>query len=110
MTTTVDPKPVQELKNLLRETLRITTSDGRIFLGTFAGTDSQLNVLLANTDEFRLSPPDSVNLDGRYVGLVMIPRRLVVKIEVHGRNVSENRMRVAGGGGIGGGVGESAYV
>lgn len=105
MTATADPESVQQLKNLLRETLRITISDGRIFLGTFAGTDTQLNVLLANTDEFRLAPLDSVNLDGRYVGLVMIPRRLVVRIEVHGRNASENRMRIGGGA-----VGESAYA
>ena len=89
MTTIEEPSSVKNLKELLRRTLRITTTDGRIFLGTFVGTDTQLNILLASTDEFRLAPLDSVNLDGRFVGLVMIPRRLVVKIEVHGRNTSE---------------------
>ncbi|KAI0796596.1 hypothetical protein C8Q75DRAFT_802283 [Abortiporus biennis] len=72
-----------QLQNYLRQTLRVATTDGRIFLGTFAGTDKQLNILLMNTDEFRLSPPENANPDGRFVGLVMIPRRLISKIEAH---------------------------
>lgn len=105
MTTNEEPNSVKELKGLLRRTLRVTTTDGRIFIGTFVGTDTQLNILLASTDEFRLAPLDSVNLDGRFVGLVMIPRRLVIKIEVHGgRNTSEGRRGEAAA------VGGSAYV
>ena len=69
------------MKSLFRQFLRITTSDGRIFLGTFTGTDKHLNILLANTDEFRFAPPEEANPNGRYVGLVMIPKRLIVKIE-----------------------------
>ncbi len=102
MTTNEEPRSVQQLKDLLRGTLRITTTDGRVFLGTFVGTDTQLNVLLASTDEFRLAPLDSANLDGRFVGLVMIPRKQVVRIEVHGRSTSESRK--------GGAVGGSAYA
>lgn len=72
-------------------------------MGTFAGTDRLLNILLINTDEFRLpTPPVSEsgsadddggagssavsynpNPNGRFVGLVLIPWRLVVKAEVH---------------------------
>lgn len=100
MTAAEDTRSVQALKRLLRQTLRITITDGRVFLGTFTGTDTQLNILLANTDEFRLTPLDNANLDGRYVGLVMIPRRLIVRIEVHGRNASENRMQVVFGDGL----------
>ena len=75
--------PILHLKDLLRETLRITVSDGRIFLGTFVGTDSLLNILLINTEEFRLGPDETRN--GRYVGQVLIPWKLVVKAEASGR-------------------------
>ncbi|KAJ6560995.1 hypothetical protein B0H10DRAFT_1644841, partial [Mycena sp. CBHHK59/15] len=74
---------VHRLKGLLCETLRVTVADGRIFIGSFAGTDQPLNILLLNTDEFRLGPGE--NPDGRYVGQVLIPWRLVVKAEVHER-------------------------
>ncbi|KAJ6569420.1 hypothetical protein B0H19DRAFT_1135402 [Mycena capillaripes] len=71
---------VERLKGLLCETLRVTVADGRIFIGSFAGTDKPLNILLLNTDEFRLGPDE--NPDGRYVGQILIPWRLVVKAEV----------------------------
>ncbi|KAI1790456.1 hypothetical protein LXA43DRAFT_505417 [Ganoderma leucocontextum] len=75
---------VEQLKVLLRKTLRVSVTDGRVFLGTFAGTDKQLNILLINTDEYRLGPDaGSDGLDGRYVGQVMIPWRLVVRVETH---------------------------
>lgn len=67
------------LQALLNETLRITIKDGRIFLGSFVGTDRELNILLLNTDEFRLGPDE--NPDGRYVGQVMIPWKLVSRVE-----------------------------
>ncbi|KAG6850174.1 dolichol-P-mannose synthesis [Arthromyces matolae] len=41
------------LKALLRQVLRVTVDDGRVFLGTFAGTDQPLNILLINAEEFR---------------------------------------------------------
>ncbi|KAJ6498139.1 hypothetical protein C8R47DRAFT_1112970 [Mycena vitilis] len=71
---------VKRLEGLLCENLRVTVADGRIFIGSFAGTDKPLNILLLNTDEFRLGPDE--NPDGRYVGQVLIPWRLVVKAEV----------------------------
>ena len=67
------------VQGLLNDTLRVTVTDGRIFLGTFVGTDSELNILLLNTDEFRLGPNENPN--GRFVGQVMIPWRLVNKVE-----------------------------
>lgn len=72
---------VNALRALLRQTLRVTIGDGRVFLGTFAGTDKLLNVLLVNADEFVARA--YANPDGRFVGLVQIPWRLVVKVEVH---------------------------
>jgi N-alpha-acetyltransferase 38, NatC auxiliary subunit len=71
------------LKSLLRKTLRVTIDDGRIFLGTFAGTDKDLNVILVSTSEFRSG--EGENPDGRFVGQVMIPWRFVVTTEVQGR-------------------------
>jgi small nuclear ribonucleoprotein (snRNP)-like protein len=71
------------LKGLLRETIRITITDGRIFLGTFVGTDSLLNILLINTEEFRLDPEE--NRTGRFVGQVLIPWKLTVKVEASGK-------------------------
>ena len=78
---------ILRLKSLLRETLRITVTDGRIFLGTFVGTDSLLNVLLINTEEFRLAPEE--NWNGRFVGQVLIPWKLVVKVEALGQQEPE---------------------
>lgn len=83
---------LSEIKQLLQKSLRITLTDGRIFLGTFAGTDKQLNILLINTDEFRLTPPELANPNGRFVGLVMIPRRLVVRIEAPCRDSGDRDM------------------
>lgn len=52
--TSSTPTPaLARLTALLRQLLRITTRDGRVFLGTFAGTDKLLNVLLINTEEYR---------------------------------------------------------
>ncbi|KAI8983246.1 hypothetical protein BD414DRAFT_490362 [Trametes punicea] len=81
--TTQPTANVERLKGMLKQTLRITVTDGRIFIGTFAGTDKQLNILLINTDEYRVGPdagPDGG--DGRYVGQVMTPWRLVVRVEL----------------------------
>ncbi|CAL1701352.1 unnamed protein product [Somion occarium] len=72
---------ISQMKSLFRQFLRITTSDGRIFLGTFTGTDKHLNILLANAEEFRFAPPEEINPAGRFVGLIMVPKRLIVKVE-----------------------------
>ena len=85
--TPTDTPAVRALRSLLRQTLRVTILDGRVFLGTFAGTDKLLNILLVNTDEF-VTPANArayarANPDGRFVGLVQIPWRLVVRVEAH---------------------------
>jgi small nuclear ribonucleoprotein (snRNP)-like protein len=73
------PASIVALRRLLQQPLRVTVLDGRIFLGTFVGTDQPLNILLANAEEYRIGPSENPN--GRYVGQVMIPWRLVVKAE-----------------------------
>ena len=74
---------LQRLQSFLRQPLRISINDGRIFLGTFAGTDKPLNILLANTEEYRIGATEEV--EGRYVGQVLIPWRLVKKVEAAGQ-------------------------
>ena len=78
-----ESEAVEALKSLFNQTLRVTIRDGRVFLGTFAGTDKLLNILLINTDEYRYSPPQHANPRGRFVGLVLLPWRLVTKVEAH---------------------------
>ena len=70
-----DTEAIQNLKSLFRSTLRIITDDSRAFIGTFVGTDKSLNILLINTEEFRLGA--DANPAGRFVGQVMIPWRLI---------------------------------
>lgn len=80
--------PIQRLKTLLRQTLRVVISDDRIFVGTFVGTDKQLNILLFSAEEYRVGPeaqemrPLYAHAESRLVGQVMIPWRLVKKVEM----------------------------
>ncbi|CAE6507286.1 unnamed protein product [Rhizoctonia solani] len=70
---------VQELNSLLAKTLRIAIQDGRSFIGTFACIDREKNIVLSSTDEY--PPPHSP--DGpRFVGLIMVPWRYVVSVEL----------------------------
>lgn len=73
-----DTEAIQNLKSILRGIIRIITNDSRAFIGTFVGTDKSLNILLLNTEEFRLDA--DANPAGRYVGQVMIPWRLIKDI------------------------------
>ncbi|KAH8669492.1 LSM domain-containing protein [Tricladium varicosporioides] len=80
------------LSSLLNKNLRITTSDSRMFLGQFKCTDSDRNVVLAQTFEYRIPPPpkdleegkERVTLDmtSRYLGLVVVPGEYIIKMEV----------------------------
>lgn len=81
-----DTPAIAAVRDLLKETLRIVTSDNRVFLGTFVGTDQLLNILLINTEEFILGTDTPA---GRYVGQVMVPWRLVVQVEAFGRSQDE---------------------
>ncbi|PSS15296.1 hypothetical protein M430DRAFT_77564, partial [Amorphotheca resinae ATCC 22711] len=68
------------LTSLLHKTLRVTTSDARMFLGQFRCTDSDLNIILTSTFEYRNA--SSPNPTSRYLGQVVVPGSHVVKIEV----------------------------
>ena len=70
--------PLEVLKSLLRRVIRVYTQDGRMFEGTFAATDKPLNVVLVDVEEFWLDEYP----DGRYVGQVIVPWRLIKKVEL----------------------------
>ncbi len=73
---------LRRLESLLRHVLRISVNDGRIFIGTFAGTDKPLNILLINAEEYRIGLTE--NPSGRFVGQIMIPWKIVTKVEAQG--------------------------
>ncbi|KAG7450818.1 uncharacterized protein BT62DRAFT_928105 [Guyanagaster necrorhizus] len=77
---------ITALESLFRRILRVTVTDGRVFIGSFAGTDKPLNILLVNTEEFRIGVDE--NPDGRFVGQIMISWHLVVKVEVYREDAS----------------------
>jgi small nuclear ribonucleoprotein (snRNP)-like protein len=72
---------------LLRRGLRVSIADGRVFLGTFVGTDAQLNLLLVSAHEFRPGAPALTPEypNGRFVGQIMLPWRHVRKVEAEGK-------------------------
>lgn len=78
---------LDSLRSLLQQVLRITTVDSRIFMGIFAGTDKPLNIILINAEEYRIfqSPGQKAEVieGGRYVGQVLLPWKMVLKVEVH---------------------------
>ncbi|KDQ54994.1 hypothetical protein JAAARDRAFT_134682 [Jaapia argillacea MUCL 33604] len=82
------PASITRLKGLLRRLLRVSTIDGRVFLGTFVGTDDSLNVILISTEEFVINQGEGPT--GRFVGQVMIPWRLVVAVEAQGSDADSD--------------------
>lgn len=78
-----DTPAVTRLRQLLGRTIKVGIQDSRIFLGTFACTDKALNIVLANTYEYRPSEAtEDGNPPGRYVGMVMIPWKYVQDVEL----------------------------
>ncbi|KAJ5212316.1 Ribonucleoprotein LSM domain eukaryotic/archaea-type [Penicillium cinerascens] len=97
---------VQYLDGLLGRQLRIHTTDSRMFVGIFKCTDSERNVILANSFEYRFPTPSAieaaaaketeswdktsennsttvkVNMTSRLIGLIVIPGRHITKIEL----------------------------
>ncbi|KAF7956218.1 hypothetical protein EAE96_005138 [Botrytis aclada] len=99
------------LHNLLCKTLLVHTTDHRMFRGEFKCTDSDLNVILSETYEYRIppSPPTStstptptsssspqspestsatppsqplLNITARWLGLVVVPGAHILRIEL----------------------------
>ncbi|EEP77481.1 conserved hypothetical protein [Uncinocarpus reesii 1704] len=87
------------LESLLNKTLRLHTSDTRLFVGIFKCTDNDRNIILANTYEYRYPTPAALNeairqqgqgesevvtadMTTRFIGLVVVPGRHITKIEL----------------------------
>ncbi|PGH02365.1 hypothetical protein GX51_04673 [Blastomyces parvus] len=101
---------VQYLESLLGKTLRIHTTDTRLFVGTFKCTDNDRNIILSTTHEYRYptsvqlpaispdietDPADptrigdptatgivKADMTSRYIGLVVVPGQYITKIEL----------------------------
>ncbi|KAI9090075.1 hypothetical protein DFS34DRAFT_585279 [Phlyctochytrium arcticum] len=77
----MDKAPETELVKQLRQYLnarsRVTISDGRKFVGNFVCIDKGRNMILSFAEEFH---PDTV--EGRFVGLIMIPGNHLMKVEL----------------------------
>jgi len=90
---------VKYLESLLGRNLRAHTTDGRMFLGEFKCTDNESNIILAKTYEYRLPSEKAkrealeraaagdktsgkADMTSRFVGLVVVPGKHIVKLEV----------------------------
>lgn len=96
---------VQYLDGLLGRSLRVHTTDSRMFVGIFKCTDAERNLILANSLEYRFPTPSAVeaaakdnealdntpqsskatvkvNMSSRLIGLIVIPGRHITKIEL----------------------------
>jgi small nuclear ribonucleoprotein (snRNP)-like protein len=92
------------LSTFLNRTLRVHTTDGRMFAGQMKCTDPERNIILSMTHEYREPSAGDVALAAeragrrgtgngktvkvdmkkRFVGLVVVPGRYIRKIEVEG--------------------------
>lgn len=90
-----DTDNIAQLRGYLNHKARIAITDGRVFIGTFVCTDKQKNIILAHTTEYRggtalltmgpLVTSHALFLfldEHRIVGLVMIPGKHLVKMEI----------------------------
>ncbi|KAL7273504.1 hypothetical protein RUND412_003642 [Rhizina undulata] len=86
------------LQGFINRTLRITTTDKRMFVGELKCTDKDKNLILTKTHEYH-SPTENdllsnaanagadargklkLTLRSRYLGLVVIPGEYIVKVE-----------------------------
>ncbi|PWN38257.1 uncharacterized protein FA14DRAFT_153585 [Meira miltonrushii] len=83
-------KTIEE--TFLGKNTKITINDGRTFEGRFVCTDSEVNVILQGTHEYRIrnqskgTEVDTANTDTtlqkRWAGMVMIPGQHITNVEV----------------------------
>jgi small nuclear ribonucleoprotein (snRNP)-like protein len=84
-----------KLRGLLGSALRVTLSDGRAVTGRYQCMDEHLNVILREASERRGMGAragvgaGSESVQVRQLGLVMLPGKHVVRVEVKGRDPLE---------------------
>lgn len=71
-----------KLRSWLNKPLRIKMTDGRTLIGVFFCTDRDANIILGSCTEYLPISQDNINDDRRMLGLVMIPGRHIVKVEL----------------------------
>ncbi|KAK6859714.1 N-alpha-acetyltransferase 38-B- NatC auxiliary subunit [Apiospora arundinis] len=83
------------LNSLINKTLRVHATDSRMFVGTFKCTDANRNVVLSLCHEYRQPSQKQLEaaaassstgtvqaeMTSRYLGLVVIPGKHIVKME-----------------------------
>ncbi|KAJ3214895.1 hypothetical protein HDU67_001097 [Dinochytrium kinnereticum] len=85
----------ESLRDLLNQKARITATDGRVFVGVFMCLDKERNLILSGTEEFKagearatlppflIAPPSfAPKGERRFVGLIMVPGKHIVKAEI----------------------------
>ncbi|GBC00688.1 hypothetical protein RclHR1_03940014 [Rhizophagus clarus] len=77
-----DTPKIKQLRSYLNLRTRITASDNRVFNGIFMCIDKYKNIILSQTEEFR-------GAEKRFVGLVMIPGKHIIKAEVEDLELSD---------------------
>ncbi|KAK2767600.1 hypothetical protein FQN54_003758 [Arachnomyces sp. PD_36] len=76
-------KASEYLKSLLGRTLRIHTTDTRLFVGAFKCSDNDRNIILGGTYEYRYPDPSTdADITSRFIGLVVVPGQHITKIEL----------------------------
>lgn len=80
-------KAVKTIKDtFLGKHIKITINDGRTFEGRFVCIDSEVNVILQGTYEYRIGNQQAVNVpqtvQKRWAGMVMIPGQHITHVEV----------------------------
>ncbi|CAB4375089.1 hypothetical protein RhiirA5_356908 [Rhizophagus irregularis] len=77
-----DTPKIRQLRSYLNLRTRITASDNRVFNGIFMCIDKYKNIILSQTEEFR-------DAEKRFVGLVMIPGKHIIKAEIEDLELSD---------------------
>ncbi|XP_077286550.1 LSMD1 domain-containing protein Sbat [Arctopsyche grandis] len=78
----------QKLKGWIDKHFRIVMTDGRTLIGYFLCTDRDANIILGTCEEYLKSEMEGE--EPRFLGLVMVPGRHIVSIELNDKTQRKN--------------------